>query len=115
MNDWYHIHNVDSVDFPALVVYEERVKENIQLLTKMIDDVSRLRPHVKTHKCREAAMLQLQAGITKFKCATIAEAEMLGMVEARGCATCLSIGRSKNSTFYTYNKTISRYKVFLFG
>src|SRR5262249_6867804 len=37
----------------------------------------RLRPHVKTHKTREIVFLELQAGITKHKCATLAEAEML--------------------------------------
>ena len=37
----------------------------------------RLRPHVKTHKTREIARLELDAGITRHKCATIAEAEML--------------------------------------
>jgi D-serine deaminase-like pyridoxal phosphate-dependent protein len=36
----------------------------------------RLRPHIKTHKMRELLQLQLEVGITKFKCATIAEAEM---------------------------------------
>lgn len=44
----------------------------------MVGDVSRLRPHVKTHKSSAIAQLQLEAGITKYKCATIAEAEMLG-------------------------------------
>ena len=49
----------------------------------MIDDVNRLRPHVKTHKCREASQLMQEAGINKFKCATIAEAEMLATVNAK--------------------------------
>lgn len=44
--------------------------------------VERLRPHIKTHKTREVAEMQLAAGITKFKCATIAEAELLGLVKA---------------------------------
>ncbi|MBI2925621.1 MAG: D-TA family PLP-dependent enzyme [Verrucomicrobia bacterium] len=40
-------------------------------------DVQRLRPHMKTHKCRELIVRQMARGITKFKCATIAEAEMV--------------------------------------
>ncbi len=36
----------------------------------------RLRPHVKTHKMSELIRRQLALGITKFKCSTIAEAEM---------------------------------------
>jgi len=79
---WYIIDDIDELDTPALVIYPKRVKQNISLLKSMIDDVSRLRPHVKTNKCKEASLLMLEAGITKFKCATIAEAEMLGMCKA---------------------------------
>src|SRR5688572_27126416 len=82
MEDWYHISNIMEVDSPALVVFPDRVKRNIELLKNMIDDVKRLRPHVKTHKTKEAALLQMEAGIKKFKCATIAEAEMLGSIKA---------------------------------
>lgn len=82
MEEWYKISNIDEVDSPALVIYPDRVKKNIELLKGMIDDVNRLRPHVKTHKTKEAAWLQMEAGIRKFKCATIAEAEMLGSINA---------------------------------
>jgi len=77
--DWYIIDDVDQMDTPVLVVYPDRVKHNIALVKTMINDVSRLRPHVKTYKNMEVTYLMLKAGITKFKCATIAEAEMLGM------------------------------------
>jgi D-threonine aldolase len=80
--DWYIINDIDKLDSPALVIYPERVKQNISLLKSMIDDVSRLRPHVKTNKSKEATLLMMEAGITKFKCATIAEAEMLGICKA---------------------------------
>lgn len=49
----------------------------------MIDDVQRLRIHVKTSKIAEVVQLIMEAGITKFKFATIAEGEMLGMVNAK--------------------------------
>lgn len=81
-SNWYLINDIDKLDTPALVIYPERVKQNIALLKSMIDDVSRLRPHVKTNKCREACALMIDSGITKFKCATIAEAEMLGLCKA---------------------------------
>jgi D-serine deaminase-like pyridoxal phosphate-dependent protein len=48
----------------------------------MIDDPQRLRPHAKTHKTKEGTQLMIAAGIGKFKCATIAEAEMLAMCGA---------------------------------
>jgi D-serine deaminase-like pyridoxal phosphate-dependent protein len=82
-DSWFTIADTDKLDTPALVIYPDRVKQNLELLKSMIDNVSRLRPHIKTHKCREAALLTIGAGINKFKCATIAEAEMLGMCEAK--------------------------------
>lgn len=80
--NWFTIEDVDQLDSPALVIFPQRVKENIRRAVNMIGDVSRLRPHIKTHKTREASQMMLAAGITKFKCATIAEAEMLGQCKA---------------------------------
>jgi D-serine deaminase-like pyridoxal phosphate-dependent protein len=77
--NWYQIKNIDELDSPALVIYPERVKANIDTLKAMIDDPQRLRPHAKTHKNKEVTQLLIAAGINKFKCATIAEAEMLAM------------------------------------
>src|SRR6476469_2208977 len=82
LQEWYIINNIEKVDSPSLIIYLDTVVENIRLLTTMINDVSRLRPHVKTHKSKEVAMLMMDAGIKKFKCATIAEAEMLAMINA---------------------------------
>ena len=81
-NNWFHISNPNEIDSPVLLVYPDRVKANIQTAIKMIGDVNKLRPHVKTHKCSEVVQLMMDAGITKFKCATIAEAEMLAMQKA---------------------------------
>ncbi|MDR3697603.1 D-TA family PLP-dependent enzyme [Mucilaginibacter sp.] len=80
--EWFAVNNIDQLDTPALVVCPDRVKHNIALVKGMIDNISRLRPHVKTYKNMEVTKLMLEAGITRFKCATIAEAEMLGMCNA---------------------------------
>lgn len=81
--DWYYIDNIYDLDTPALAVYPDRVKKNIKAIKNMLGgDISRLRPHVKTYKNKEVTRLMLNAGITKFKCATIAEAEMLALCEA---------------------------------
>lgn len=83
MHDWFVIQDIDHLDTPAMVVYPARVEKNIRTALKMVDnDTARLRPHVKTHKSPEVAKRMLQAGITKFKCATIAEAEMLAQCGA---------------------------------
>jgi D-threonine aldolase len=83
MSHWYTIKNIEKLDTPALVVYPERVKVNIEKAIAMIGDVKRLRPHVKTHKSKQVAQMMRNAGIEKFKCATIAEAEMLGRAGAK--------------------------------
>lgn len=80
--NWYEIRNLDKVDSPALVVYPDRIAENIRLLKQMVKGVAWLRPHVKTHKMAEVVQLMLDEGIYKYKCATIAEAEMLALAGA---------------------------------
>ena len=82
MNNWFVITDIELLDSPVMVVYPDRVEKNIVTLIGMVDDVARLRPHVKTHKNPEVTKRLLAAGITKFKCATIAEAEMLAQCGA---------------------------------
>ncbi|QNA43057.1 D-TA family PLP-dependent enzyme [Lacibacter sediminis] len=81
--NWYNIKNIDTIDSPALLLYKERVQQNINRAVEMIKDVNLLRPHVKTNKTAEVCAMMMTAGITKFKCATIAEAEMLAMLKAK--------------------------------
>ncbi|RZF59361.1 D-TA family PLP-dependent enzyme [Sphingobacterium corticibacterium] len=80
--NWYNLHTPEHVDTPTLLVYPDRIQHNIEVLKGMIDRVDRLRAHVKTHKTKEITRMQLDVGIRKFKCATIAEAEMLGVCGA---------------------------------
>lgn len=80
---WYEFNGIEEIASPALIVYKDRVIENIGLLKSMIDSPERLRPHAKTHKMPEVAKLLIDKGINKFKCATIAEAEMLAMNGAK--------------------------------
>ncbi len=79
---WYDIQNIDKIDSPALVIYPDRVKENIAKAITMAGGPEQLRPHVKTNKIAEVCKLMQQAGIRQFKCATIAEAEMLAEIDA---------------------------------
>jgi D-serine deaminase-like pyridoxal phosphate-dependent protein len=76
-NQWYRIENEDEVFSPSLLVYPERIERNICKMVMMSGDVTRLRPHVKTHKMAEIIRMQMNQGIFKFKCATISEAEMV--------------------------------------
>jgi D-serine deaminase-like pyridoxal phosphate-dependent protein len=81
-NNWFKIDNADQIDTPALVIYYSRLKQNIKTAIGIIGDVSRLRPHVKTHKSAKVTQLLLESGMRKLKCATISEAEMLAQCGA---------------------------------
>src|SRR5882724_9233110 len=83
MNEWFAVQNAEEVPSPALLVYPKRVRENIRRMIRIAGDPTRLRPHIKTHKLPEIVRMQLEEGITKFKCATIAEAEMAAGAGAR--------------------------------
>jgi D-serine deaminase-like pyridoxal phosphate-dependent protein len=76
-NLWYPLNDPEKIDSPALLIYRDRVAANIQTMIRIAGDVNRLVPHVKTHKMAEIVQMQLTAGVSQFKCATIAEAEML--------------------------------------
>jgi D-threonine aldolase len=80
--NWYEVDNISQVDTPSLLVYPDRIKANIAHFKSYTNNFSLLRPHVKTNKSTQVTKLLLDAGVTKFKCATIAEAEMLASCEA---------------------------------
>lgn len=81
--EWYNIDEIDAIDSPAFIIYEQRVRNNIDLALNLVNNEPyRLRPHVKTHKCLKISEILIAKGITKFKCATISEAEMLALAAA---------------------------------
>ncbi len=82
-DNWHTLASPDEIPSPALLLYPDRVGENIRRMVAAVGQAERLRPHVKTHKMAEMVQMQLKAGIGKFKCATIAEAEMLGQASAK--------------------------------
>jgi D-serine deaminase-like pyridoxal phosphate-dependent protein len=70
---------IEALRTPALVIDAGRLDFNITEMARALPG-SRLRPHVKAHKCTEIAKLQARAGHRGFTCATIRECE--GMVAA---------------------------------
>ncbi|MBI3824243.1 MAG: D-TA family PLP-dependent enzyme [Planctomycetes bacterium] len=82
MNPEYIIKDPSNVFSPGLLFYKTLIARNIAALVKRVGNPDRLRPHVKTHKTRQIVRMERDAGITKQKCATIAEAEMVAQCEA---------------------------------
>jgi D-serine deaminase-like pyridoxal phosphate-dependent protein len=77
MHAKYQIDSIQDLLSPSLLFFKDHIEGNLKKVLQMVGDPTRLRPHVKTHKCSEIVKLELKHGIHKHKCATIAEAEML--------------------------------------
>lgn len=74
---WYTVDNVANLDSPSLLIYKKRVAQNLIKMRDQVANVSYLMPHVKTNKMPAIIRMMLDLEIDKFKCATIAEAEMI--------------------------------------
>jgi microcystin degradation protein MlrC/D-serine deaminase-like pyridoxal phosphate-dependent protein len=74
--DWYQISNAPAISSPAVLVYPDRIRRNLQQMIELAGGADRLRPHVKTHKLPQIIQLKRELGIHRFKVTTIAEAEM---------------------------------------
>jgi len=75
----YHFHGEEVIDSPSLVYYQDIIEENIKKSVDLAGSADRLWPHIKTHKMSALLKIQIGQGIVRFKCATIAEAELCAM------------------------------------
>ena len=78
----YALRNTDEISTPALVYYRDIFLNNTDQIIDLAGGADRLWPHVKSHKSIEMVKLQMTKGIRRFKCATVAEAEMVCMAGA---------------------------------
>ena len=77
MDASYRIEDTRQIISPALIVYRELLEANLDAMIRIAGTPARLRPHCKTHKMPQVTKIELARGISKHKCATFAEAEML--------------------------------------
>ena len=78
----YEIKNTENIISPNLIYYIDIIRGNIQKAIEEAGSSERLWPHVKSHKSIDMVKLQMKYGITKFKTATVAEAEMAAQAGA---------------------------------
>lgn len=71
--------DTSSILSPGLVLFRELVEKNLDEMLRIAGSADRLRPHCKTHKMAQIVAMQRGRGITRHKCATLAEAEMLAL------------------------------------
>ena len=79
----YTFEGQQDIVSPQLVYYPAIIRENIRKMIDIAGGAARLWPHIKTHKMAEVVQMQIEAGIDRFKCATIAEAEMAAQAGAK--------------------------------
>lgn len=96
---WYQLKDEDQTDSPALLIYPERIRHNIREMIRIAGDPARLVPHVKTHKMSGVIRLQLSEGINRFKCATIAEAEMVADAGGKDILVAYQLNPTKAGRF----------------
>ena len=72
----YRFEGQQDMVSPQLVYYPQIIRDNLRRMIDLAGGTARLWPHLKTHKMAAVVGLHLEMGITRFKCATVAEAEM---------------------------------------
>jgi len=72
----YALEGAENLISPALVYYKDIILDNTKRIIEMAGGPEWLWPHVKSHKTVEMIRMEIDLGITRFKCATIAEAEI---------------------------------------
>lgn len=103
MAEWFEFEKHEEIMSPAMIVYPERIRRNIDQMIQIAGDPDRLRPHVKTHKCPDIVKLQRERGIHKHKCATLSEAFMLGTVGAKDVLIAYPLVGPAIDQFHTLN------------
>lgn len=74
----YILKSLNEVDTPALIIKKHVLINNVQRMNKRTSDFGvKLRPHFKTTKCLEAAIIQTNETKQSMVVSTIPEAELL--------------------------------------
>jgi D-serine deaminase-like pyridoxal phosphate-dependent protein len=79
----YRVANPDELPTPAMLVFRDHLRHNIRSVCEVANGGQNLFSHVKTHKSDAVTRMQIEMGIDQFKCATLAELEMVLSAGAR--------------------------------
>lgn len=83
MNYLYSFAGTENIISPALIYHRKLIQDNIETAIETAHGAEHLWPHVKSHKMADIIYMSIECGITRFKCATIAEAEVAASCGAR--------------------------------
>jgi|TARA_B110000263_G_scaffold219300_1_gene206449 D-serine deaminase-like pyridoxal phosphate-dependent protein len=98
----YKIKNIESIETPEHLIFEEKVINNIKSIISLVGDQKRIVPHAKTHKSKDTLKILIDHGITRHKTSTLNELEILAecnpeeLILAYPIASKLKANRLKN-------------------
>ncbi len=73
----YELANPDALQTPCLLAFPAIIRRNVDRMAALLGGLGRLRPHIKTHKCKQVVQLLMDRGIDKCKCASVDEVRLL--------------------------------------
>lgn len=76
MFNFYNFEEIKNTPSPSLLYYRNIIQQNIDTAISITKSKNSLWPHIKSHKMPNVIRLSISNGITRFKCATISEAEI---------------------------------------
>ena len=103
----YSLEKPDDIISPALLYYKDALEKNLQSIIETAGGAQRLWPHIKSHKTRELVELSIRKGITRFKCATISEAEIAAKAGAEHVLVAYPLVGPNISRFIALSKGMS--------
>ncbi len=77
ITDDYKLSSPEALHTPCLLVFPAVIHRNVDRMAELLGGLTRIRPHIKTHKCRQVIELLIGRGVEKFKCASVSEVQLL--------------------------------------
>ena len=81
--DMYRFEGQETLVSPTLVYNMDIIEKNVDKAIEIAGGTEKLWPHMKSHKMEKMLQFLMGKGIEKFKCATIAEAEVAARAGAK--------------------------------
>ena len=104
--------NINDLSTPAAVVDLDRLERNATRMADHAHDLGvRLRPHVKTHKCVEAARIQIRDHFGGITVSTLAEARGFAAAGFRDITYAVPVAPQKLAEVVEINSRIDRLSV----
>ncbi len=111
----YHVAQEETIASPALIYHKDYIIKNMQRTIELAGGADRLWYHIKTHKTRELVEMQIAMGITRFMCATVAEAELAAISGAPDVLLAYALVGPNIQRFVSLSKDFNRTRFWALG